>query len=651
MGQHRLDNIQAPALLRNLQGWLLWRYEPHTVPGKPDLKVPYYIDGSRRSGSNGSPKDRARLGDFATAVQAAKAGNYTGVGIAMLPEHGITALDFDDVRDDLTGDIVPEVEAAVQGLYTEISPSGRGLRCFVTGSLGDRKNHGKPGEYGFEIFTSKMFVTFTGDNLGEKEIGPPNKSINQLIDAKFPKYSEPVAKITVEHDPVPLPELARLLTAVDTETCGYLDWIKIGMAIHYETDGSEDGFVLWDSWSANAPDKYTTTEHVRSKWDSFGHNVNAKPTTAGTIAKIAGVTLQNTVVNNSDFEVIEEDKNTVKKHSEPPPGGYFNIRTTEEFVQEIKPISWMIKGLLPRATLGVIFGSSGAGKSFMALDMCASLSTGADWNCLKIKKKHRVLYVVAEGVAGFINRLVAYCNDRGVQPSDLSIDIISDVSPNLMDVKSVNHLISDIQQREPYDLIVMDTFAQVTPGGNENSGEDMGKALSYCKSISQTTGAMVLLVHHSGKDATKGERGWSGIRGAADVVLSVSRDGDNRTMEVTKGKDSADGGMYGFVLRTVTLGQDEDGDDITSCVLDYCEAVRTVSDTGTAKVRGTVQQQIIKAVQGAEVTGWINHKTLLEICTEEMPEGTKVRQIEASIKTLMGVFLEKNDNGEYKVIL
>ena len=647
MGQHRLDDIQAPALLRDLQGWLLWRYEPHDVPGKPDRKIPYYIDGSRRSGSNGSPKDRARLGDFDAAVQAAKAGNYTGVGIAMLPEHGITALDFDDVRDDLTGDIVPEVEAAVQGLYTEISPSGRGLRCFVTGSLGDRKNHGKPGEYGFEIFTSKMFVTFTGDNLGVTEIGEPNKLINQLIDRKFPRYSEPVSRITVAHDPVPIPDLARLLAAVDTDTCDYLNWIKIGMAIHYETDGSEEGFILWDSWSANAPDKYTTTEHVRSKWDTFGRNIDAKPTTAGTIAKIAGVSLQNTVVNNSDFEIIPGDKNTVKKHSEPPPGGYFNIRTTEEFVSEIKPISWMIKGLLPRATLGVIFGSSGAGKSFIALDMCASLSTGTDWNCLKIKKKHRVLYVVAEGVAGFINRLIAYCNDRGLQPSDLSIDIISDASPNLMDATSVSHLIDDIRRREPYDLIVMDTFAQVTPGGNENSGEDMGRALSYCKTVSQTTGAMVLLVHHSGKDSTKGERGWSGIRGAADVVLSVTREGDNRIMEVSKGKDSADGGEYGFILRTVVLGQDEDGDDITSCVLDYCEAVHKVTETPT-KVRGNIQQLILGVFATHEITGYIAKKMLVELVIEEFPE-VKKSEIERSLGTLVGQFLEKTEGHEYKL--
>src|SRR5690606_7645272 len=132
--------------------------------------------------------------------------------------------------------------------------------------------------------------------------------------------------------------------------------------------------------------------------------------------------------------------------------------------------------------------------------LCAAICRGVEWNGKRVAKG-RVLYVVAEGVAGFVNRIKAYCHQQGINPADVDMDVISDLTPNLLEAAQITDLIKDIKQREPYDLIVMDTFAQVMPGANENSGEDVGKALAECKRIHRHTGAMVLLVHHSGKDA------------------------------------------------------------------------------------------------------------------------------------------------------
>ena len=63
------------------------------------------------------------------------------------------------------------------------------------------------------------------------------------------------------------------------------------------------------------------------------------------------------------------------------------------------------------------------------------------------------------------------------------------------------------------DLIVVDTFAQVTPGANENSGEDMGPVMARFDAVAQATGAAILVIHHNGKDQAKGARGWSGSYG------------------------------------------------------------------------------------------------------------------------------------------
>mgnify|MGYP003346413027 CR=1 FL=1 len=114
-------------------------------------------------------------------------------------------------------------------------------------------------------------------------------------------------------------------------------------------------------------------------------------------------------------------------------------------------------------------------------------------------------------------------------------------------------------RRTARDVVIVDTWAQTTPGANENSGEDMGKALAHCKGIHRATGAMVMLVHHSGKDASRGARGWSGLRAAADVELEVVRADEARSLTVTKLKDGEDGAEFAFRLESVVLGLDEDG--------------------------------------------------------------------------------------------
>ena len=65
--------IEAPTELRLLRGWLIYRLELSDGADKP-LKVPYYANGSRRAGKQGSPEDRAKLTTYALAkAQAADA--------------------------------------------------------------------------------------------------------------------------------------------------------------------------------------------------------------------------------------------------------------------------------------------------------------------------------------------------------------------------------------------------------------------------------------------------------------------------------------------------------------------------------------------------------------------------------------------------
>ncbi|MCW5626975.1 MAG: AAA family ATPase, partial [Burkholderiales bacterium] len=147
----------------------------------------------------------------------------------------------------------------------------------------------------------------------------------------------------------------------------------------------------------------------------------------------------------------------------------------------------------------------------------------------------------------------------GIELRDLPILILAE-TPNLL-AEDHRRIATAFDAAGGVDFLVIDTLAQSMPGGNESSSEDMGRVIARCRALHHATGAMVLLVHHAGKDATRGARGWSGLRAACDLEIEIVRDGGAREAIVTKLKDGEDGARFGFELRTVML----DGDE-TSCV-------------------------------------------------------------------------------------
>lgn len=614
-----LESLQAPGLLRGLKGWLVWRWVQR--PGKVKAsKVPYYITGEARKGAQGSDTDRAKMATFEEAKAFAIRHNFPGVGFAFMPEFGITGLDFDDCV--IAGKVDPLVEQMTAGTYTEYSPSGNGVHAFVLGAYPDHKDspprNPERDKFGCETFQGKGFLTFTGrptdltEMMGdENTISPiPGHVIDyfgtrfvhvRALREKYEGDGKPVFDFSEE-------QIESFLRALP-EDLGYDDWVKVGMAVHHETYG--EGFALWDEWSSKSP-KYTDSAYSLARWESFGVNNSAEYTTMGTVLQMLrqnGVETGLEVAQASDFEVLPE-----------PKGGKFNIRSQSEFTGSFKKIPWLIKNFLPKATLGVIYGESGSGKSFLAYDLCAAISRGLDTWCGKRVSQGRVLIVVAEGAQGFRQRIDAYCHQQGVAPGDFQVDYISDFIPNLTITADITDLIKEINEREPYDLIVMDTFAQVMPGADENSGKDVGAALAQCKRINVKTGAMVLLVHHSGKDAGKGARGWSGLRAAADVELEITRKENDRAIKVTKLKDGQDGASMGFKLHTVTLGEDEDGDDITSCIVEFCEvSPKLKNDKGITGKNKRLAFDMAHDMVGLNPGGEVATQELIAAMIPEMP--------------------------------
>lgn len=580
--------LQAPPELRRLQAWLMWRveYEPGNPKGR---KIAYWANGQKRFGKNGSPGDRAKLVTFEAAKEAAAKNGFEGVGFAPLPEWGVVALDFDAcVGEDQQ--LPAEIENIVSQTYTEYSPSGTGLRAFFKGDVGNRKTLAKdwPKEgWGFEVFSTAGWVTFTGQSYWttdtydrQETVAPIDSKVEALCLRRFGEREhaqvdpdDPFAGLAPKLD-LSWEECHALVFQLDP-SMRREPWVKVGMALHHEFDGSYEGFELWDQWSSGG-DTYPGTDKLEEQWESFTRRAaynTGRPTTMATVKRMVAEVRRQKGESTADLDALVAEIKDDLGRAEPTTwgtpddfDGKFRLQPVAQFVDRPPP-RWIIKGVLPDADVGVLYGASGSGKSFITIDMLFAIAQGIPWRGRRVKQG-RVLYIAAEGADDVALRMRAYAEHNMLDLQMVPVTVMSDL-PNFLDQDDISEILKAIRAAGGFDVIAVDTWAQVTAGADENSSQDMGKALRYVRKIADATGAMTLLVHHSGKDVSRGARGWSGMRAAADVELEVIRDEetDERTLRTSKQKGGDDSLRWLFRLEKVFLGEDDDGDPIASLVV------------------------------------------------------------------------------------
>ena len=596
-----LRDIVAPAPLRDMPFWLCWRLEPFAGEAKP-RKVPYYPSGERRHGVQGSPNDVAKLTTFAVARDEAMKRGMEGVGFAHTAAAGVVTLDFDNCVTD--GKVRQDVFDLVNMTYAEFSPSGNGIHAIFFGDPSILKNHkvGTQGdEFAVEAFSSAGFTTFTGrildhvDVLGYEDRVAPlppfvaeaclqrfGSRTNHTFDPNdFMAGREPRLGLTIA-------KMEALLAALDP-SMGREPWLRVGMGLSHETDGDDTGLDLWNEWSSDG-DSYPGYEALRHQWESFRPKPGKPSTTMRSVIKMAKEAgyrepdNREAVIAKAEVLMAELPSKSLGRFGPVP---IYDLSLAP-------PMDWIIKGVLPRAELGVLFGASGSGKTFVALDLAFSIARGNAWRDRRTARG-RVVVIAAEGGAGIGKRGEAYARFHDFDLRGCDVHVIT-ATPNFLNDDDISEVIAEINNIGPVDVIVTDTFAQVTPGANENTSEDMGRALANLKLLHEATRAMNLVVAHAGKDLSKGVRGWSGLKAAADVQIEVVRhENGDREIIIEKMKDGEDGIRWGFKLEVVEVGIDNDGDIVTSCVAVPADLQAKVEQERIGlKRRGRVENHVLE---------------------------------------------------------
>jgi hypothetical protein len=265
-----------PAALAARPQWLLWRFEAPDAPGKKPRKVPYYVNGSRRFGEQGTDQDRAKLTTLDAALLALTRLDMVGLGFAFLPGDGLIGIDIDGAIDTESGEIAERARSIIEACasYTEYSPSRKGVHIIVAGESETFKSN----DIGLEVFCGRQFFTFTGEHYSGTplEVCTIDEGILRRLKATVDQAKQGKRALQAvngaavpQHQAVGTgPDRAKLESALamipaDLE---YEEWLQVGMAL-YATFG-ESGLAMWDGWSSRGQ-KYKGRKDLEVHWRSF----------------------------------------------------------------------------------------------------------------------------------------------------------------------------------------------------------------------------------------------------------------------------------------------------------------------------------------------------------------------------------------------
>ena len=296
----------------------------------------------------------------------------------------------------------------------------------------------------------------------------------------------------------------------------------------------------------------------------------------------------NDYAQREGFDALEV---LLSRASEPPkPEPRYRLLNPAD-LQALPPLAWRVRGVLPAVGVAALFGPSASGKSFLGFDLAAHIAEGREWFAHRVTAAP-VVYVALEGEAGFKLRADAWEQGNGRKlPPGLRL-----VLQGFKLTGDVPDLAAAIVAAVGAGAVVfVDTLNRAAPTADENSSRDMGEILEGAKELQALTGGLVVLIHHTGKDAARGLRGHSSLFAAMDAAVEVSRDGDRREWKVSKAKDGQDGEAFPFRLEVVQLPPDEDGEPVSSCVVR-----RDVSAADIARVKlpqGGNQRLVLEALR------------------------------------------------------
>lgn len=265
---------------------------------------------------------------------------------------------------------------------------------------------------------------------------------------------------------------------------------------------------------------------------------------------------------------------------------YYFTRASS-YLGQPAPLRWLIKGWLPDSSVNMVYGESGAGKTFLTLDMACCIASGQPWHGHKTKAGI-VVYMAGEGNYGLRQRVTAWCRQNNV--TDLDNLLISNKAVDIDSPAIAAQIINAIREITSDDVaaIFIDTVNNHM-SGDENSAKDTRNMLNACQIVSRALNSSICLNHHTGHsvDSKNRARGSSAWKASLDASILVMKVDSSIEVSCTKMKDAEPPEPFFGKLSSVDLGWlDEDGETITGAVFTLEDNPPTKKDKKDTKTDG-----------------------------------------------------------------
>jgi putative DNA primase/helicase len=562
-GTNEIQAGNIPAELKQRPQWVCWKNE--VLPNGKQTKVPH----DPRTGRRASVNDRATWADFHTAVDAARAQHFDGVGFVLTQSDPYCIIDLDDKLDNPPNEADRITQAALLEkcqTYIELSPSGRGYHIVLHGKVPHGLKRGS-----IEIYSSSRYMTFTGNVVKAAPIADCQHILDHITPLMSPQAS-PTVPLEF-NEPILLDAEVAEMARNAANGAKYVALCNIGFA-GYHTNGPP----IWDQDRALADCKalgypsqseadlallsmiclYTrSNEQVRRLFRYTGLGRRPKASADDryldlTIAKVRAGQPTNAEIQAAKDCVAAILRSSGKKDARallPSNGFVWGDDMTSP--DKLRPSEWCIHKILPLECTALIYGSWGTCKTFVALDMAECIANGIPWHG-KRTQEGTVLYLAGEGEGGFARRMRAW--ELGNNGHSKNIAFCE--MPNLRDDGDFARVIAMVErmaaERGPPRAIVLDTLFTALYGADENSSKDMGELFACMRELRQRFRCAVIAVHHTGHEGTRA-RGHSSMPSGVDVQFMLTVTGgsetDFKTLSLTNPKQK-DGSVQPALILT-----------------------------------------------------------------------------------------------------
>jgi hypothetical protein len=245
--------------------------------------------------------------------------------------------------------------------------------------------------------------------------------------------------------------------------------------------------------------------------------------------------------------------------------------------------SWLIKGLLPEIGTTLLSGQWGMYKSFALLELAASVITGSSFAAHRVKRRGGMLVFAAEGAFDISNRLEGLAR-AGRLPADPQPFCWKATFPSLLQAGAcaeLERMAAEVEKEMlmtwgvPLVAIAVDTMAAAAGFRDEQDNAEGQRAMNVLAQLAKRFRCCTIAVDHFGKDVTAGTRGGSAKEAAADAVLALlgdrssSGEVSNCRLVIRKLRNGQAGKTFRFNTKVLQLGSDDDGDPITTRVIEW----------------------------------------------------------------------------------